>query len=93
MLYLGFTNLVTDREEDRPKLHVKSVAPLKRKKDKRQFGYSIVAKSLGSGIETRYTVMNSVFNREPVVPDDIIYCKGYEREGQYFKLTNYQKIF
>ena len=91
--YLGFVSLTTGREEDRPKLYVKDVIPLVRKKDKAQFGYSVIAQSIGSGIETRYTVFNRVFKEAPVQKDDIIRCTRYERDGQYFRLCSYQHIF
>lgn len=90
--YLGFVSLMTDKEEDRPKLYVKDVFPLKRKKDGAHFGYSIIAQSIGSGKETRYTVFNRVYKQDPIEQDDIIRCLGYEREGQYFTLTGYKHI-
>ena len=91
--YLGFVSLTTGKEEDRPKLYVKDVIPLVRKKDKAQFGYSVIAQSVGSGIETRYTVFNRVFKEDPIQKDDIIRCTRYERDGQYFRLCSYQHIF
>ena len=91
--YLGFVSLITGKEEDRPKLYVKELYPIKRKKDNVQFGYSVIAQSIGSGIETRYTVFNRVFNKEPIEKDDIIRCTHYEREGKYFTLCSYNHIF
>ena len=32
------------------------------------------------------------FKKEPVKVGDIIYCKGYQRDGEYFKLTAYDKV-
>ena len=90
---MGYVGYVSGREEDRPKLFVTDVYPLVRKKDGVQFGYSIIAKSVGSGKETRYTVFNTVYGEEPIRKGDLIFCKGYRREGQYFKLTAYEKIF
>ena len=91
--YLGFVSLTTGIEEDRPKLYVKDVIPLVRKKDNKQFGYSVIAQSIGSGIETRYTVFNRVYKEEPILKDDIIKCTRYERDGQYFRLCSYQHIY
>lgn len=90
--YLGFVYMVTGKQEDRPKLYVKEIYPLCRKKDKKQFGYSIIARSIGSGIETRYTVFNKVYDKDPVIANDIIRCKDYKQEGIYFTLLAYEKI-
>ena len=90
---MGYFGYVSGKEEDRPKLYVTKIYPLLRKKDSVQFGYSVVAKSVGSGKETRYTVFNSVYEEEPINEGDLIICKGYRKEGQYFKLTAYEKTF
>lgn len=90
---LGFVSLLTGKQEDRPKLFVKSIAPVKRKRDGRQFGWGVITQSIGSGIETRFTIFNNVFNKEPITEGDIILCRGYERDGQYFTMTSYEKIF
>jgi len=90
--YLGFVSLVTGKEEDRPTLYIKEVTPVKRKKDGKQFGYGVIGKSLGSGIETRYTVFNTVYNKNPIEAEDIIRCKKYKQEGKYFKMLDYEKI-
>ena len=66
--------------------------PLLRKKDNKQFGYSVITKSIGSGKESRFTVMNRVFDKEPIKKGDIILCKSFERNGQYFTMTGYEKI-
>lgn len=87
--YIGFTS---GKQEDRPKLYVLNVIPLRRKKDGVQFGYSLVTKSIGSGKECRFTVFNTVYNKEPVKKDDIIYCNSYARDGVYFKITSYAKL-
>ena len=79
-------------ENERPLLHIKEVCPLNRKKDKKQFGYGVIGKSLGSGIETRYTVFNAVYNKDPIEPEDIIRCKRYTQEGKYYTMQAYEKI-
>ena len=90
MGYFGYTS---GKAEDRPKLFVLDIFELKRKKDGKQFGYSVVTKSIGSGKESRFTIFNRVFNKNPIKKCDIIYCKGYERDGEYFTLTAYDKVF
>ena len=69
-----------------------SVTPLKRRTDGKQFGYSVITRSIGSGIQSRFTVFNRVFNQCPIKEDDIIYCTGYDRDGEWFTMTGYTKI-
>lgn len=90
MGYIGYTS---GKEEDRRKLYITDIYPLNRKKDGKQFGYSVLTKSIGSGKDARFTVFNKVFNLNPIKKGDIIFCKRYERDGEYFTLTGYDKIF
>lgn len=80
------------KKEDRPKLFVLDIHPVCRKKDNKQFGYSVITKSIGSGVESRFTVFNSTYQKCPIQKGDILYCRKYEREGKYFKLSTYEKI-
>ena len=90
---MGYIGYVSGNEEDRRKLYVSDVYELHRKKDGKQFGYSIITKSIGSGKDARFTVFNPVFNKEPIQKGDIIYCKAFERDGQYFRMTAYDKVY
>ena len=90
---MGYIGYVSGKETDRRKLYVTKLIPLHRKSDGKQFGYSVFTKSIGSGVESRFTVFNSVYNREPIKDGDIIFCKGFERDGSYFKMTDYQRVF
>ena len=90
---MGYIGYVSGNESDRRKLYVTDVKPLYRKRDNKLFGYSIFTKSIGSGKESRFTVFCGLFDRDPVREGDIIYCKGYETDGPYFRLTAYEKIF
>ena len=89
---MGYVGYVSGKEEDRRKLYVMDIYPLVRRKDGKQFGYSIITKSIGSGVESRFTVVNKVYDEDPIKKDDIIYCKGFERNGQYFRLTRFEKV-
>lgn len=84
----------TGKEEDRPKLLVQEVRPLVRKADGEQFGYSYFCKSLGSGIQTRFTVVNRVVNRCGLAQkNDIIYCtKKPTLNNGFFRMEAYQKL-
>lgn len=90
---MGYAGYVSGRAEDRRKLYVMDVFELKRKSDGKQFGYSIITKSIGSGKEARFTVPNYVFNKEPIKKGDIIYCKSFEKNGEYFRLTSYTVVY
>ena len=89
---MGYVGYISGRQEDRRKLFVMSVTPLRRRTDGRQFGYSVITRSIGSGIQSRFTVFNRVFNQCPIKEDDIIYCTGYDRDGEWFTMTGYTKI-
>ena len=90
---MGYVGYVSGKDEDRRKLYVLEVYPLVRRKDNKQFGYSVVTKSIGSGKESRFTVMNKVYDTDPIKKGDIVLCTGYERDGQYYRLTNYSKVY
>lgn len=90
---MGYIGYISGKTEDRPKLYVLDIFPVCRRKDNKQFGYSVVTKSIGSGKESRFTVFNSLYKTDPIRKGDIILCRGYQREGQYYKLTSYEKVF
>ncbi len=90
---MGYVGYVSGKDEDRRKLYVLDVYQLVRKSDGKQFGYSVVTKSIGSGKESRFTVVNKVYDEDPIHKGDIIYCKSYEKNGQYFRLTGYTKVY
>lgn len=90
---MGYVGYVSGKDEDRRKLYIIDVYPLVRRKDNKQFGYSVVTKSIGSGKESRFTVVNKVYDNDPIHQGDIIYCKSYEKNGQYFRLTGYSKVY
>ena len=89
---MGYMGYVTGKEEDRRKLYVLDVQPLRRKRDGKQFGYNIKTKSIGSGVESLFTIYNRDYNKDPVKKDDMIYCKSFLREGKYFRLNSYEHI-
>lgn len=89
---MGYAGYVSNNEDDRRKLYIVDVFPLFRKKDNKQFGYSAITRSIGSGKESRFTIFNSVFNQNPIAKGDMVYCKSFSREGQYFTMTSYDKI-
>ena len=89
---LGFVSLLTGEQKDRPVLYIKAIYPAKRKADGKVFGHNITAQSIGSGITTRYTIFNRVFDKDPLEAGDVINCLGWERSGAYFNMTNYIRL-
>lgn len=90
---MGHNGYISGKKEDRPKLFVKEVYPLKRKSDGKQFGYSILTQSVGSGIESRFTVFNRVYASAPIKKDDLILVIDWSRDkGQYYALNAYRHI-
>ena len=89
---MGYVGYVSGKPEDRRKLYIMDIRPVNRKKDGKQFGYSVITKSIGSGKEARFTIFNRVYNRVPVHKDDIIYCKSFDRDGIYYQLTDYERL-
>ena len=90
---MGYMGYVSGKEEDRRKLCVVDIYPVHRKRDGKQFGYSIITKSIGSGKESRFTVFNKIYESEPIHKGDIIFCGGFVKDGCYYTLTNYHKIY
>lgn len=91
--YLGYISIVSGKEEDRAKLYVKSIYPVKRKKDGKQFGWSIICQSIGSGIQNRFTIFNKNFERCGEIQEgDVILCLSFTRNGEYFNIDNYEII-
>ena len=89
---MGYAGYTTGRNEDRSKLYVLNVYPLCRKKDGKQFGYSIITKSLGSGIESRFTVMNKMYDSEPVKKGDFIKCLSWSKDNGFFRMDRYEML-
>lgn len=89
--YLG--SFVTNKDEDRRTLLIKDVGEVMTKKDKKQFGYYIIAKSVGSGKESRYTILNRSWRKNgSVEAGDVIRCVEYKNDGQFFNLVEYFKM-
>lgn len=89
---MGRPGYVSGEDRDRSVLYLKKVFPLHRKSDGKLFGYSFLTQSIGSGIESRFTVFCRVYNKAPARRGDIIRCKSYERDGSYFIMTAYELL-
>lgn len=90
---MGYAGYVSGNDADRNKLYIKNVYPVRRKKDNAIFGYSLLTQSIGSGKESRMTVFKKIYDRDPIKEDDIVVCKRWERDGQYFRMLAYEHLF
>lgn len=91
--FMGYAGYISGNEYDRNKLFVRDVYPVKRKKDNVIFGYSVLTQSIGSGKESRMTVFKRIYEKDPIHKGDIIVCKKWERDGIYFRMTQYEHLF
>ena len=87
MGYLGYT---TGKDEDRRRLFVTKVEPIIT--NGATWAHRILTKSIGSGVEGRFTCRARVFDKNPIAENDIIYCRKFVKEKQYYVLTEYEKI-
>ena len=85
----GYSGYVTGNACDNKKLTILGVYPVKRKKDGKRFGYSVITKSIGSGKESRMTVFNYRFNQKPLKVGDIIQLIGWHPDNGYLQLDDY----
>lgn len=91
--YLGYSDLVTNKEEDRRKIIVNGVFPAKRKSDGEIFAYNILARSVGSGKESRLTVFKKTFEGEKFSKGDILEAGNISKNSRgYWCLLDYKKI-
>ena len=90
---MGYVGYISGAQEDRRKLYITDVFPVFRKKDGKQFGYSVLTKSVGSGKEARFTVFSTLYNKDPIKKGEVILCRAFDRDGQYFTLRQYDHIW
>lgn len=91
MEILGFSDVVTNKEEDRRRLLITDVTPLQ-SNNGGLWAYRIGTKSLGSGKGARLTVKANIFEENPFAAGDIIYAAElFKNNAGYWYLLNYSK--
>lgn len=90
---LGYIGYVSNDEADYRKLYVLDVYPLKVRRTGEQWAYSVTTQSIGTGKQTRLTVKNACFNREPIAKGDIIYCTHFYRDRDYLNMDGYAHVY
>lgn len=90
---LGYFDITTGNPEDRLKAVVVSVFPIHKKSDNKIWAYSLVLKSIGTGVSQRFTVHENAYKETPVHENDIIkiYMPRKDKKG-YWNLTYYDLI-
>lgn len=92
---LGYINLKTG-EQDRRKLIVLDKKTLISKfgKDKgKPWCVMIKTQSVGSGIESGFTIPYNIYSKNKFNVMDIIYCEKYEKRKGYYYLLKYNLVF
>ena len=89
--YMGYIDLATGRQEDRPKLYIIDIKELKSKTSGRVWARQITAQSIGSGKQSNYTITSKNYHEEFQV-GDVILCKHLEKQKDYWHITNYQVL-
>ena len=85
---LGYCDIRTGKEEDRRRLLVTEVFPLKT--NGTLWAYRLATKSLGSGKTARVTVKVDLYNRRPINEGDIIYAAElYKNKAGYWYISDY----
>ena len=85
---LGYCDIRTGKEEDRRRLLVTEVFPLKT--NGALWAYRLATKSLGSGKTARVTVKADLYNRRPINEGDIIYATElYKNKAGYWYISDY----
>lgn len=93
MEYLGFVNLTTNKEEDRRKLLLRNVVPLKSKDGGEIWGYALFTQSIGSGKMARLTLKCKLYDIEPVKKMDTIFAKSVDKnKSGWWYLQDYEVI-
>lgn len=90
---LGYIDLTTSKPEDRRKLIITDVFPLRSKKTNEAWGYAVTTRSIGTGKEARLTVRSKMFDRLPLGKFDTIYAWDVGKERGYWYLNRYEKIY
>ena len=89
--YMGYIDIATGKQEDRPKLYILDVKTLKSKASGRTWARQITAQSIGSGKQSNYTITSKNYHEEFQV-GDVILCKHLEKQKDYWHITNYEVL-
>lgn len=90
---LGYIDLTTGREEDRRKLVLTDVVPLKGKETGETWGYALFTKSIGSGKCGRLTLKSGLYKKDPLKKLDVICADRIAKnKSGYWYLLEYRRL-
>lgn len=88
---LGYADVVTGKPEDRKRLFIKDVTPLKSSKGD-VWAYRVSTKSVGTGKEARITIKTGTYEKNPIKEGDIIKNPDvWKNPAGYWYLFDYEK--
>ena len=90
--YLGYISCYSGKPEDRLKLYISDVKPLKAYGGTEPWAYSIKAFSIGNGKSNEFTVYNNTFNKEPFTKSAIIQAHKFSRNKKGYWILNTYKV-
>lgn len=89
--FLGYIDLTTNREEDRRKLLITDMRPMRSKDGGSVWGYALFTRSIGSGKASRLTLRAKLFEYEPVHKGDVVFAKHvFKNNAGYWYLDDYE---
>ena len=90
--YLGYVGIQTGLPEDRRKLLITEVFPM-RGKNGAPWGYKVNTQSLGTGKQSSLTIPARIYAENQVAKGDIVYAENcYKNPKGYWYLNSYRKI-
>ncbi|MBO5969854.1 MAG: hypothetical protein J6S14_15310 [Clostridia bacterium] len=93
---LGYVDLTTGREEDRRKLLIESVQPMKDKKSGKPWCYRVDTRSIGSGKSARLSIPVNTYDETPLRKGDTIFTPpgSLKKNGKgYWYLYWYDMVY
>lgn len=90
---MGYTDVVTGKEEDRRKLVILDLFPLRSKNNGDVWAYKLTTQSIGSGKQSQVTLRRAKYDQKPVKQYDVIdvYSCPKDKKG-YFELLSYSIV-
>lgn len=90
---LGYIDIKTGVPEDRRKLIVTDLVPLKSKTSGDVWGYACFTRSVGTGKNARLTIRTATYNRNKISKGDIIYASDVQKnQSGYWYLIKYERV-
>ncbi len=91
--YMGYSDYITNKEEDRRKIIVNDIFPVKRKSDGEIFAYTIISRSIGTGKESRISVSKRLRDEKKFSKGDILLAGQVCKNSRgFWQMLDYSKI-